>query len=605
MASAERDDLLTVEGPPDRTEQRLYDLAQLSPDAILVNRGDRIEFANEAAVALFGVASTAELLGRSPFLWFHEEDHAKVRGRIRHLLGGGAPLPRSMLTIVRADGTTRRAEGVASAFHDDRGPALQVVLRDVTDQERAERELRAAHARLGDILESITDAFYAVDAQWRLTYVNRRTEASWHRTREALVGQSLWTLFPDDPANEGVAALREAMATRLPGHLETFSAYLGRWIETFIYPSADGGLSVFFQDITDRKAAEDRLRLFTEALPQLVWSADAGGRLDYFNQRWRDYTGQAPGAEAWEPALHPEDRDGVVALWQGAVRRKANFELEHRLRRADGEYRWYLRRAFAVRAPDGGLHRWFGTCTDIHDLKTSQELLRQADRLKEDFIHMASHEFRTPLTALRLQVELVRRGVRHGGPPQRLEQQLAAVDGQIDRLQSLLGTLLDVSRVSAGKLTLDLREVDLAEVVHDAVGRLEAEAASRATTIQVSAEAAAGQWDRSRLDQVATNLLTNALKYGGGKPVAVEVLARDDEAVLRVRDQGIGIAPEDLSKVFNEFERAGNATPFAGLGLGLWIVRNLVAAHGGEVTVESAVGQGSTFTVRLPRRPPP
>jgi signal transduction histidine kinase len=185
-----------------------------------------------------------------------------------------------------------------------------------------------------------------------------------------------------------------------------------------------------------------------------------------------------------------------------------------------------------------------------------------------------------------------------------MERQLAAVDGQIDRLHSLLGTLLDVSRVSAGKLTLDLCEVDLAEVVREVAGRLEPEAASRATTIRVGAEAAIGRWDRARLDQVVTNLLTNALKYGGGRPVVVEVLAQPGVAVLRVRDQGIGIAPEDLSTVFNEFERAGNAAPFSGLGLGLWIVRKLVAAHGGEVSVESALGQGSTFTVRLPRNPP-
>ncbi len=467
-----------------------------------------------------------------------------------------------------------------------------------------EQELQAANARLGDILESIADAFYAVDAQWRLTYVNRRTEASWHRSREALVGQPLWTIFPDDPSVEGVAALRGAMASRRPAHLESFSRFLGRWIETFIYPSADGGLSVFFQDITDRRIAEDRLRLLTEALPQLVWRADAAGRLDFFNQRWRDYTGQAPGAEAWEPALHPDDRDRVVALWLGSVHRTADFELEHRLRRNDGEYRWFLRRAFAVRGPDGVLHGWFGTCTDIHDLKTSQEVLRQADRLKEDFLHMASHEFRTPLTALRLQVELVRRGLRHGSPPERIERQLASVDGQIDRLQSLLGTLLDVSRVSAGRLTLDLHEVDLAELAREVVGRLVPEAAARGSTIELSAAAATGQWDRARLDQVATNLVSNAIKYGGGNPVAVEIVASSEQVVLRVRDQGIGIAPEDLSTIFNEFERAENAAPFAGLGLGLWIVRKLVAAHGGEITVESVVGQGTTFEVRLPRRPP-
>lgn len=588
-------------------EQRLADLTRLSPDAILVNRDDRIEFANAAAIELFGARSADELLGRSPFLWFHPDDHLAVRSRIHCLLSGEASVPRRPLTIVRPDGSTRLAEAVASAFTDARGPALQVVLRDVTDRERTERALRAAHERLTQVVESISDAFYAVDADWRLTYLNRRTEQLWGRPREALLGRTLWELFPSYGENRGVAALRAAMTRRTPARFEVYSTVLGRWVETSAYPSADGGLSVFFQDVTEEHRRLDEFRRLSEALPQLVWMADAAGTLDFFNQRWRDYTGQTPGTESWEEAIHPADREGTTALWRAAVARGSDFELEHRLRRADGEYRWFIRRAFRLPAGEGRSDRWFGTCTDVHDLKLSQEVLRQADRLKEDFLNMASHEFRTPLTALRLQVELLRRALRKPEPsPERLERQLAGADAQIDRLEALLRSLLDVSVINAGRLTLDLTELDLGALVREVIDRLGPEAERQGSPVTLRAGPVLGCWDRTRLDQVLTNLLSNAVKYGAHRPVEVEVGEQGSAAVVVVRDRGIGIPPATLDRVFDRFERGGNTGAIKGSGLGLWITRKMVEAHGGEVAVESAVGAGSTFTVRLPlgtRRP--
>ena len=733
-------------GTTTSAERRLAELVRLSPDAILVVRDGRIEFANPSALVLFGVAREDELLGRSPLRWIHPDDHPRVSERLARLTAGEAAVPRTTLTIVQDGGGARRAEGASSAFEDSRGRAIQVVLRDVTARERIEAELRDAHRHFAEILESITDGFFAVDAAWRLTYVNRRAEAAWKRPREQLLGQGLWDLFPDARGTEGAAALHRAMEERTPIRLETRSRLLDRWVETFAYPAAGGGLAVLFQDIGDRKEAEagareserralaraielqtvldtvpaavwishdragdhiesncfgaellrhplganasttappgegpthyrlmrggrelapderpvqaaarhgaelrdveidlvfddgttrhllgnatpiadasgapagavaafidvterrqeqHRLWRLAEALPQLVWSADAAGTPDWFNQRWRDYTGQAAGAERFEGVLHPEDQPAVEALWCGALARQAGFEVEHRLRRADGEYRWFLRRAVPLRDGDGAPLRWFATCTDVHDLKCSQEILRQADRLKEDFLHMASHEFRTPMTALRLQVELLRRNLRSPAPAlDRVEHQLSIVDTQIDRMQALLGTLLDVSRLNAGKFTLDLADVDLADLAREAADRAAGEAQGRETPITVRAEPVIGHWDRMRLDQVVTNLLANALKYGSRRPVEVEVEARGREAILRVRDHGIGIAPESLALIFERFERAANAGAVQGMGLGLWIARKMVEAHGGTIAVESTLGSGSTFTVTLPR----
>jgi signal transduction histidine kinase len=169
---------------------------------------------------------------------------------------------------------------------------------------------------------------------------------------------------------------------------------------------------------------------------------------------------------------------------------------------------------------------------------------------------------------------------------------------QIERLTGLVGRLLDVSRISAGRLTLDLEAMDLAEVARDVAGRFP-EAESHQITIDAPT-AIEGRWDRLRVEQVITNLLSNAVTYGEGRPITITVRCVGARAEIVVADQGIGIAPEALSRIFERFERAASGRQYGGLGLGLWIVRQLVEAMDGSIGVESALGRGSTFTVRLP-----
>jgi PAS domain S-box-containing protein len=585
-------------------DRRHADLIRLSPDAILVVREDRIEVANQAAAQLFGEPSPAALLGRSALEWIDPADQPATRGRVGLLLAGGAIDQRHTITVVRRDGSTRRVETMAAAFEEAGGRSIQVVLHDVTAREQYERELSGFNRRLSDLVESITDAFYAVGPDWRLSYVNRRTEELWRKPREALVGQVLWDLFGSQVAPAAVEALHRSMRERAPAHVEIYSEYLQTWVETSVYPAADGGLSVFFRDISERKRAERRLRLLAESLPQLVWTADGDGRLEWFNQRWRDYTGQRQGEEAWLPALHPDDREAVLQRWGAATTQLIEFEMEHRLRRADGEYRWFLRRAFPLLDETGRATQWFGTCTDVDDLKVSQDLLRKAAKLREDFLSMAAHEFRTPLTALRLQLDLLRRSLqRPGGGAERVEHRLSVVQVQADRLKALVGTLLDVSRMEAGRFVLEPSPFDLADLAREVAERLRPEAEASGIELRLHAAPVPGSWDQVRLDQVLTNLLGNAIKYSDRRPVEVEVGRGGEEAVIIVRDRGIGVAPELFPHLFERFERGENARQYNGLGLGLWIARLLVEAHGGRISAESALGQGSTFTVRLPLSP--
>ncbi len=230
-------------------------------------------------------------------------------------------------------------------------------------------------------------------------------------------------------------------------------------------------------------------------------------------------------------------------------------------------------------------------------------LLREATaaaQAREEFLQVASHELRGPIGTLRLTVQLLDRDARKGHTDA-LSDRLRIIDRQAGRLGRLSDMLLDVSRITAGRLDLAREPGDLAALVREVVSRHEDEAAEAGVELRVVAPAEVRcAFDAARMDEVVSNLISNAVKYGRDAPVDVRVRGEPGRAILEVADHGIGIAPEDQERIFGRFERAVSARHFSGIGLGLWIVRQLVEAHGGGIRVTSAPGRGSTFTVELP-----
>lgn len=240
----------------------------------------------------------------------------------------------------------------------------------------------------------------------------------------------------------------------------------------------------------------------------------------------------------------------------------------------------------------------------LHDAQARQHE-RELIRTREEFLAAALHELRTPLTSLNLQLHSARRWVEtqasEGLSPSAVLARIGELEGGVQRLSRLSDYLLDISRMREGKLVLDRQLVDLSELVREVVERH-----AQSTHIELhvhAAEGVIGQWDRARLDQVLSNLVSNAIKYGDGKPVDISVALDADTAILRVQDRGVGIAPQDQARIFERFSRAHSGTA-QGFGLGLWIVQQLVTQHGGTVTVQSEPGVGSTFTAVLPRVSP-
>ena len=228
------------------------------------------------------------------------------------------------------------------------------------------------------------------------------------------------------------------------------------------------------------------------------------------------------------------------------------------------------------------------------------EQTRDAVRARDHFLSMASHELNTPITTLNLQLESLARTLPSDA---NTTLRIRRAQRQVIRLASLVRELLDVSRISEGRLRLSLEDVDLGKLVAEVVDRHHAdlEHAGCEVALHLTPDVR-GIWDADRIDQVVTNLLSNAIKYGAGKAIVVSVSRVDSRAVLRVRDEGMGVAPEDQPRIFQRFERAVHGGTQAGLGLGLWIVQEIVTAHSGTVSVESALGRGATFLVELPGR---
>lgn len=284
------------------------------------------------------------------------------------------------------------------------------------------------------------------------------------------------------------------------------------------------------------------------------------------------------------------------------------------IRRGEGELSWLSFNSHPLVRADGsraGVVTSFQDVTEIRE-RESQSTRRYEEvsntvKLHDAFLATAAHELRTPLTALRLQVQNILRlvGSTAGVAADVLTKKLQASVRQTERLNTLVDLLLDVSRMTVGRIELKRASVDLAELAKELLARNAEELSTGGIEVTIDAQPVTGLWDVARIEQVVGNLLSNALKYGNRKPVHIQVRPDGDFALISVTDKGLGIPAADHQRIFERFERRTHGGGLPGLGLGLWIVREIVDAHGGEVQLVSVVNEGTTFTVRLPLTPPP
>lgn len=241
----------------------------------------------------------------------------------------------------------------------------------------------------------------------------------------------------------------------------------------------------------------------------------------------------------------------------------------------------------------------------LEKLNAAQLELERAVKMRDDFMSIVAHELRTPLNTLFLEAQLRRMQLERGNMaafgPAHLDKMVARDDRQIRNMVRLIDDMLDVSRIRSGTLSVRPMQVELSALLQRVINDLEQQAGAVGSVISLdAAQPVAGWWDEFRIEQVIVNLLTNALRYGSGKPVEVTLRSTPEGAHIQVRDHGIGISPEDQQRIFRQFERAGDGRAVDGLGLGLYITRQLIEAHGGTIRVHSEPGQGSVFSLNLP-----
>ncbi len=492
---------------------------------------------------------------------------------------------------------------------------LAQVRRDAMAREQALR------GDLEQVIESIGEGFVAVDAQWRFTCVNAAAEKILGRPREALLGRNWWELFDRPGGAPFEAAFRRAMRERVALTIEGPYDPLSGWFEVRACPVATGGLSLSFRDVLQSRLmeqalrdSEQRLREMAEAMPQIVYVTTPDGRIEYINRQWHAYTG-CIGADAGDltRVVHPDDLPPLLADWERVAATGEPLTAEFRLRGADGVYRWFLTRSVAVRDAQGRIARWYGTSTDVDDSRRNAEALAQAhaalqqvERRKDQFIATLAHELRNPLAPLRNGVQLLALG---GGPDGGARVQ-AMMRRQIDQLVRLVDDLLEVSRITSGKVVLQRGPLELADVLHAAAETARPVVETARHSLHVDVDDLAG-WqvdgDALRLSQVFANLLNNAAKYTEpGGHIGLRGRIVHGQAVVEVQDTGVGLGADMLEEVFQPFVQVDRSASRAqgGLGIGLSIVRSLVELHGGTVRARSeGLGRGSSFEVRLPLLP--
>lgn len=358
------------------------------------------------------------------------------------------------------------------------------------------------------------------------------------------------------------------------------------------------GVMALCQDVSEQvrarkqvEATERRFQFMLNAIPQQVWTALPDGKLNYANQVVANdfgYPSNEVAALGWQSFVHPDDLPSCTLEWEKALRSGKEYLTEFRLRFPNGEYIWHLARAVPL-IEEGKITLWLGTNTNI-------EAQKQNEQRKDEFLSIASHELKTPLTGIKAFTQLMRRST----DLKRTATYLEKTSENIFRLEKLINDLLDVTKINAGKLTYDLQPFDFSQMLKDSIESVQLTSATHQIILEDSDQISI-TGDRMRLEQVLNNFLSNAIKYSPeGNRVIVKSRV-DKGLIVSVQDFGVGIEEQHIQRLFDRYYRIDNtAMRFEGLGLGLFISSEILKRHMGTFWIESDPGKGSTFYFRLP-----
>ncbi|MEO8451364.1 MAG: PAS domain S-box protein [Gemmatimonadota bacterium] len=592
--------------------------------ALTVTSGGVVLYSNPYMAGLLGVTRES-MRGRS-FLDVVAEPH---RAECQALLTAATQNPaQGELELVRADGTAVPVHLGFSPLPVGGSAVISILVSDLTQQRHYEAlqvtqaALRVSEDRFRIALQHSPIVVFSQDRDLRYTWIHR----PYDRSPEDVLGTTDAELLPPEAAVPLTALKREVMATGVGIRREVLAPHDGqmRCYDLTVEPVRDetgtiAGVTGAAMDVTDRKQSEEALRIreqqfreLADSMPQIVWAARPDGVIDYYNERFYDFTGISRDEAGPHGArlLHPDDVERGTAAYERSIKTGAPYEIEYRVKDRSSEgYRWYLDRALPIRDESGTIVRWFGTCTDVDEarramlaLRDAEQSLREADSRKDEFLALLAHELRNPLGPALNALHLLRSTVLPDHERQRAHRM---VDAQLRQMKRLVDDLLDISRITQDKLELKRERVELASTVAMAVESCRAfiEELGHELIVALPPVPIFLDADPLRLAQALSNLLNNAAKFSpAGGRIRVLGKVEGNDILVTVEDTGIGITAEMLPRIFEMFVQADRTLErsHGGLGIGLTLVKRLVDMHGGTIDVKSEVGVRTEFTIRLP-----
>jgi PAS domain S-box-containing protein len=523
----------------------------------------------------------------------------------RHFKTGEA-IPVEGRTVLVYDSLTGLPNGRAS------------IVRDLRQEIADKKALEESEHLLYNITSASPTALWMSDRNGQIIYANQ-TWVEWTgQSMEEILGTG-WTnaIVPEDRQQAAETFISDLQAQR---HYEVSFRIKRkdgeiRWCVATGNPQyhSDGTFAGYIgscTDVTDKILVEQEVQLknrelneqikqfefVTDFMPAQLWTANTAGELDYVNRRTEEFFGTNAHyitGSRWQTFIHTDDLQPAMEAWMNSLVTGNEYQVEFRLRDRNGNYKWHLARAYPF-IIDGQIVKWFGTNTDIDEQK-------QLQRQKDDFLGIASHELKTPVTSIKAYAQVLGAMLTKEGEHRKAEM-VNRMDSQVNRLTNLIGDLLDVTKINSGRLQFTKTWFNLNKVIHDTIADMQ-HTTLKHKLVEDFTETGKIYADKDRIEQVVTNLISNAIKYMPSEGnIIISTSVQNNEVTVCVQDFGIGIATDKKDRVFEQFYRVSGSKQhtFPGLGLGLYISSEIIKREGGRMWVNSVEGKGSTFCFALP-----